>query len=253
MIFIAIIILLASLILETRAILDTDKIKKLTEKVFPFVFGGRFIVIGREIIPEFICSASLAHHGLLGSVSQMKLFETDLSPVPAKHLASLASCVTGLTLIRNVSGGDLVSLMTSLKCEQLVINNQSLGKEETRALVQAMESGVENVVLGGEVTLDMEALTDYSGQGRCCMIMCIANNPDNNDASDRNVNDAPDRNIDELMTWARSRNWRIAQHEYNGFVIINRRFQCRCQCHDVNVTVSMSGTENCECSCAEQN
>ena len=86
------------------------------------------------------------------------------------------------------------------------------------------------------------------------MISCVANNPDNNDASDRNINDAPNRNIDELMTWARSRNWRIALHEYigNGFVIINRRFQCQCQCHDVNVTVSMSGTENCECSCAEQ-
>ena len=43
LIFIAIIILLVFLILETRAILD--KIKRLTEKIFPFVFGGRFIVI----------------------------------------------------------------------------------------------------------------------------------------------------------------------------------------------------------------
>ena len=40
---------------------------------------------------------------------------------------------------------------------------QSLGREETQALVQAMESRTEDVFLSGEVTLDMEALSDYSG------------------------------------------------------------------------------------------
>merc|ERR1712227_1143818 len=90
-----------------------------------------------------------------------------MSPLPAKHLASLASCVTGYLWIVNVSGCDLVSLLTSLKCEALHISRQSLGREETHALVQAMESGVEKVMLGGEVTLDIGALTKYSGQGVC--------------------------------------------------------------------------------------
>ena len=101
-----------------------------------------------------MCGASLAHHGLLGSIVSIMLHNVDLSPVPAQHLASLASCVTNLLTIQNICGCDLVSLLTSLKCEVLNIWSQNLGKEETRALVQAMESSVEEVVLSHEVTLD---------------------------------------------------------------------------------------------------
>ena len=51
----------------------------------------------------------------------------------------------------------------------MVIDNQSLSREETRALVQAMESGVRMLILGehGEVTLDIGVLTKYNGTGRC--------------------------------------------------------------------------------------
>ena len=42
------------------------------------------------------------------------LLDVDLSPVPAQHLASLALCVTFRLSIRNVSGCDLVSILTSL-------------------------------------------------------------------------------------------------------------------------------------------
>ena len=48
------------------------------------------------------------------------------------------------------------------------------GREETQGLLQAMESGVEKAWLGFknvkqeyEVTLDIKALTEYSGQGVC--------------------------------------------------------------------------------------
>ena len=33
--------------------------------------------------------------------------------------------------------------------------------------MQAMETGVEKVMLGDKATLDIETLTKYSGQGRC--------------------------------------------------------------------------------------
>ena len=141
------------------------------------------------------CGASLAHHGRLSSLNELTLWWNDLSSVPAQHLASLVSCVTWQLTIENVSGCDLVNLFTSLKCEELYIKRQSLGREETRALVQAMESGLEKVVLGCDVTLDIDALTEYSGQGVC-----------------RSVNlyhDTMSRYKEELCTWARSRNWRI--------------------------------------------
>ena len=46
------------------------------------------------LLPEIMAAASLAHHGLLGSVECMWLNCVDLASVPAEHLASLASCVT---------------------------------------------------------------------------------------------------------------------------------------------------------------
>ena len=147
-----------------------------------------------------MCGASLAHYGLLGSVDWLIQRNVDLSPVPAQHLASLVSCVTSLLQIRNVSGCDLVSLLTSLKCPGLDIASQSLGREETQALVQAMEFGVEKVTLLEEVTLDMEALTQYSGQGVCWKVKLSG--------------EITPRYREELRTWARSRNWKIAKaHE----------------------------------------
>ena len=115
---------------------------------------------------------------MLDAVKYLDL-QGDLSLVPAHHLASLVSRVTEGVTIENVRGCDLVSIFTSLKCDRLVINNQSLGREETGALVQAMESGVRIVILGamgdrergGEVTLDIGVLTEYNGQGRCSQVI----------------------------------------------------------------------------------
>ena len=124
--------------------------------------------------------------------------DVDLSTVPAQHLASLASCVTSMLRIQNVSGCDLVSLLNSLKCVELCICKQSLGREETQALVQAMESRVWDVTLNHEVTLDIESVVKYSGQGECRAVMLQWPDP-------------VDRYREELVTWARSRNWRIAK------------------------------------------
>ena len=60
-----------------------------------------------------------------------------------------------------------MTILTSLKCGVLTISSQSLGREETQALVAAMESHVERVALKNAVTLDIETLTRYSGQGVC--------------------------------------------------------------------------------------
>ena len=155
--------------LEARAILvlDKDIIKRVTTGLKDLIFIN---CINKSAM---VCGASLAHHGLLGAVERLELHD-DLSFVPAHHLASLVSCVTEGVGIRNVRGCNLVSIFTSLKSALLSINNQSLGREETRALVQAMESGVERVALGTwheEVTLDIGVLTEYNGQGKCSKVV----------------------------------------------------------------------------------
>ena len=119
----------------------------------------------------------------------------NLSSGPAEHLASLVSCVTGLLHIRNISGCGLGPILDSVQSEWLVIFGQSLGSEETRALVRAIESGVavEIVELSGELTLDIKAMIEYSGQGKCREVWCYI-----------------DIGVfkEDLRTWAQSRNWK---------------------------------------------
>ena len=119
-------------------------------------------------LPEITTATSLAHHGFLGSVKEMRLENVDLASVPAEHLATLAACVTGGVRIMNVSNTDLITILDRSKSEWLDISNQSLSTAETQALVRAM-ANVARVLLGsgGEVTLDMSTLVTYGGQGRC--------------------------------------------------------------------------------------
>ena len=69
----------------------------------------------------------------------------DLASVHVEHLASLFSCVmvTYNVCIINVSNCNLVSILDSVKSEDLFISKQRLSSEETRVLVRAMESRVE--------------------------------------------------------------------------------------------------------------
>ena len=151
------------MISEARAILDTDKIKRLTKRVrdvIEFEYGRE----DGHISPEFMCAASLAHHGLLVSMERLGLRNIDLSSVPAQHLSSLVSCVISYLSISNVSGCDLASLLTSIKCQVLTIRNQSLGREETKALLRAMESSVKKQSESREGG-DQGPVT---GHGVCC-------------------------------------------------------------------------------------
>jgi len=197
--------------LEKRAILDTAKIQRLIERVRE-ALGELFL--GKS---ELTCAACLACHGLLGSLRYLYLCNVDLSSVPALHLASLASGVTGIVEIQNVTGCDLVSILTSLKCKVLVIYSQSLGSEESQALVQAMETGVKFVRLcGEEVTLDIEALAEYSGQGVCkrVVLRCplLAEPRLSNVVQWRPMYHKLSRAVEE-MSWARSRNWRVENYK----------------------------------------
>ena len=151
-------------------------------------------------VAEITCAARLSDHGFLGTLDDLSLWNMNLSSVPVVHLASLASCVTGRVEIFNVSGCDLSPILDSLQCKDLSIAEQSLSTEETQALVRAMETGVENVMLGThDVTLDIEALAKYSGHGRCRALYCM----DDNAA----------RYKEDLRIWNQSINWEVTDIE----------------------------------------
>ena len=143
------------------------------------------------------CTASLAHNGLLGSVEEMMMKDVDLNSVPAEHLISVVSSVTGEITIWNVSGlfRDLVTILDSVKSvETLEIMYQSLGSEETWAMVRAMESRVELLTLD-DMDMDIKVLMEYSGQGICRSVCCFG--------------DAAPRYREQLRTWAISRHWEV--------------------------------------------
>ena len=147
-------------------------------------------------LEQVTCAASLAHHGYIRTIEDLKLERLDLSSIPSDHLASLVSCVTSSVEISNVSGFDLVCFMESIRCEWLYIGiGVNMGSEETKALVRAMESHLINVRIrgSGRMTLDVNALTQYSGQGKCNHIQCYAYNKVYKE---------------KLMTWAQRKNWK---------------------------------------------
>ena len=72
--------------LESRGILRTDKIASLVKK-FSSLRGFREL-------QQITCAASLAHHGYIRFIEDLKLERLDLSSIPANNLASLVSCVT---------------------------------------------------------------------------------------------------------------------------------------------------------------
>merc|ERR1719480_215693 len=117
-----------------------------------------------------------------------------------------------------VDGDGLTSFLNNLKCESLRISNQSLSREETQALVLAMDSGVEVVDLRS-VTLDMETLVTYNGQGRCGEVRLNCDYDE--DPEMRRVNQG-------LKIWGmRSRNWTVIDDQMLVFnsskLVIKRR------------------------------
>ena len=164
------------------------------------------ISYGHNNLPVITCAANMAHHGMLGPVQEMRLCEVDLTSVSAEKLTSLASCVTDCVQIENVSGCGLVTFLDSVKSNQLTISSKSLGSEETRALVRAMESRVEEVKLFWEVRLlEIRVLMEYSGQGKCRVVKCIYH--------------TGERYKHHLRTWAKSRNWTATDDDEYPFAI----------------------------------
>ena len=166
-----------------------------------------FIRISQRL-PDIRIAASLAHHELLGSVNVkiLSCHVMDLASVPAEHLTSLASCVTWAVDINNVSNCDIISFLNSVKSEVLRISRQRLSSEETMELVRAMETHVERVELGfwGDMSLDINILTQYSGQGKCWEVVCW--------------DDTGTKYREEVRSWAEKINWKVTLD--NGIKIV---------------------------------
>ena len=169
-----------------------------------------------------ICAASLAYHGLLGQAEKITclcISNIDLTSVPNEHLAALASwmtssCDVSINKTSLTSGIGLTSFLNSLKCHDLWIHGDShgmiLGREETDALVQAMESSVKMVGLDS-VTMDMKTLFMYNGEGRCCEVV-LTRRDDDPGVWRGNLKEP-------LKNWALIRDWAVIMDTSSMFQI----------------------------------
>ena len=110
-------------------------------------------------------AAALATLGHIKQVERLDLYNLDTSSVPAEELSSLVKC-SDVVGIARVNGG-LAPVLSSVQCGRLHIHSTSLSTADTQQLVAAMDTRVKWVTLCGSVTLDMETLTQYDGEGVC--------------------------------------------------------------------------------------
>ena len=82
-----------------------------------------------------------------------------------------------------------------------------LSAEETKALVAAMRARVERVVLYN-VTLDIEELSQFDGQGRCSWLRVYYN--------------TRVRHGDRLRKWTADKGWRVT-HDSDGELEMERK------------------------------
>ena len=119
-------------------------------------------------LPMFRLAAMLAWEGHLPSVKKMKLSYRDLiSDIPCVKLGKLASIVTDVVMIYSIDPASLDIVLESVRCSLLGLVNMTLTEPQTRALVTALTERLERLTLSSGLTVDIETLCQYDGQGRC--------------------------------------------------------------------------------------
>ena len=118
-------------------------------------------------------AASFIHHNYITEVERMKLENIKLAEMA--NVPSLADVnVTNWVYITNVSG-NIAPILSRVKCRVLSVSKMRLSTEDTAALVQGMQTSVEELSLGyyGPVELDMDTLLrTYNGRGQFRRVWC---------------------------------------------------------------------------------
>ena len=193
--------------LEADGIIPVSVMQNLAHRVKDTLPG--LTISSSPSLEEIVCAAILAHQGILVPAEALVLENVNLASIPAQYLASLVSSVTDdVHIIGEVSGCNLVTILDSAKCRSLHINSQSLGTEETEALVQAMETYVKVLHLY-DVTLDMETFNKYSGHGMCSKVT--------SDSYNREI--LPEELREGLRSWTASKGWHVT-YDDPAFIMI---------------------------------
>ena len=116
---------------------------------------------------ELKTAAQLAQEGYLSSLKYMRIKNRNISEISRDNMAKLSSIVKVMQIDNITPVSHLGVILASVQSYLLILSNMSLSEENTWALVTAMRARVQSVVLWNNVTLDLELLAAYDGEGRC--------------------------------------------------------------------------------------
>ena len=152
--------------------------------------------------------ANLVSYGVIDSIQHLKL-EFRHDPL-GNYLQELIPCVTGtLDLCNLIKCHDLTTLLDGVHCKVLDLATEKLNHEETEALVRAMRSRVEKLILMTfeDWEMDYDTFSKYKGDGKCSEVHLI-------DCSDNNLSSLLDSvNCKELHLLSRSTDLNQAKTE----------------------------------------
>ena len=145
-------------------------------------------------------AALLASEGHLTSVEWMVIQDISITDIPQAQMEELTSIATRGVVIQLINHADqLGSVLACIKCPYLWLGNMELSEAETRALVTAMRDRVKTVELVSDVTLDIEELAKYNGQGHCGWL-CVED-------------DTKTRYAERLREWAADQGWTVTERD----------------------------------------
>ena len=160
-------------------------------------------------VTEVRRAALLAWEDYLTSVKCMDIRNMDLSDIDSDHMKKLTSIVTYRVWMYNLTPASQVGgILATVKSERLWLVNMKLSEAHTRALVTAMRDRVERVVLV-HVTLDIEALCEYQGRGRCRVLKVVWWN-------------TVSRHRARLRQWAAQAGWTVTRDDKWELVMVRK-------------------------------
>ena len=155
----------------------------------------------------------LAKEGYLTTMKHLQIenrLRTDISEISSDDMAKLFSIVTDKAVIDEsvMSSSQMSAILASVQSKLLKFYYTRLNEENTRALVTAMSTRVQRVMLVTDVTLDQELLAEYDGQGRCTRIDVYGN--------------SRDKYGTKLKTWAADKKWRVRREDKNAVIVVRQ-------------------------------
>ena len=111
--------------------------------------------------------------------------------------------------------GDICLLLPQISCDQLCIWRSTLTSNDTKALVNCLNTDVTQLWLGDYLTLDFSSLSQYNGRGQCKYVECRY--------------DSYTRYRSPVTTWAHRNGWKEQDDPSFKYLVVTRNemFQSR--------------------------